>query len=130
MIAVKMPFNPSKESQPLRKIIHIDMDCFYAAIEIRYNPLLADKPVAVGGSPDERGVLCTCNYIVRKFGVGSAMATAYAKRLCPNLIVLPINMPKYREAANFIRDIFNEYTTLVEPLSIDEAYLDVSNSKY
>lgn len=113
-----------------RKIIHIDMDCFYAAIEIRDNPALADKPVAVGGPAEERGVLCTCNYIARKFKVRSAMATAYAKRLCPELIVLPVNMQKYRAVSEIIRAIFDEFTPLVEPLSLDEAYLDVSNSSY
>lgn len=114
----------------IRKIIHVDMDCFYAAIEIRDNPSLANKPVAVGGPAEERSVLCTCNYIARKYGVRSAMASAYAKRLCPDLIILPVNMRKYRETSNIIQDIFYEYTALVEPLSLDEAYLDVSNSKY
>lgn len=104
------------------------MDCFYAAIEIRDNPALADKPVAVGGSAEERSVLCTCNYIARKFKVRSAMSTAYAKRLCPDLIVLPVNMQKYREVSLKIRDIFLEVTPLVEPLSLDEAYLDVTHS--
>lgn len=113
-----------------RKIIHIDMDCFYAAIEIRDNPTLANKPVAVGGPTDERGVLCTCNYIARKFKVRSAMSTAYAKRLCPDLIVLPVNMQKYREVSLIIRNIFLEFTPLVEPLSLDEAYLDVTNSPH
>jgi DNA polymerase-4 len=112
----------------MRKIIHIDMDCFYAAIEIRDNPSLADKPVAVGGLVEERGVLCTCNYIARKFGVHSAMPTFQAKRLCPDLIVLPVSMSKYRQAADIIHQIFREYTALVEPLSLDEAYLDVSDS--
>lgn len=106
------------------------MDCFYAAIEIRDNPTLADKPVAVGGLAEERGVLCTCNYIARKFKVKSAMATAYAKRLCPDLIILPVNMNKYREIACVIRDIFLEFTSLVEPLSLDEAYLDVTHSSH
>lgn len=104
------------------------MDCFYAAIEIRDNPALVDKPVAVGGPAEERGVLCTCNYIARKFKVRSAMATAYAKRLCPDLIILPVNMHKYREVSEIIRTIFLEFTPLVEPLSLDEAYLDVTNS--
>lgn len=111
-----------------RKIIHVDMDCFYAAIEIRDNPMLAEKPVAVGGAPHERGVLCTCNYDARKYGVRSAMATAYALKLCPDLIVLPVNMHKYKAEAKIIHAIFREYTSLVEPLSLDEAYLDVSNS--
>lgn len=114
----------------LRKIIHIDMDCFYAAIEIRDNPDLANKPVAVGGQPEERSVLCTCNYIARKFGVRSAMASAYALRLCPGLIILPVNMSKYREASNIVQGIFQEYTSLIEPLSLDEAYLDVSDSSH
>lgn len=106
------------------------MDCFYAAVEIRDNPSLADKPVAVGGLAEERGVLCTCNYVARKFKVRSAMSTAYAKRLCPDLIVLPVNMDKYREIAQIIRHIFLEITPLVEPLSLDEAYLDVTESDY
>lgn len=117
-------------SPPIRKIIHVDMDCFYAAIEIRDNPALADKPVAVGSAAEERGVLCTCNYIARKFKVRSAMATAYAKRLCPDLIVLPVNMQKYRDVSEIIRGIFLEFTPLVEPLSLDEAYLDVTDSPH
>jgi len=114
----------------MKKIIHIDMDCFYAAVEIRDNPALADKPVAVGGNPSERGVLCTCNYIARKFKVRSAMATAYALWLCPELIVLPINMNKYREVAAIVHGIFREFTDRVEPLSLDEAYLDVTHSPH
>ncbi len=117
-------------SDLIRKIIHIDMDCFYAAVEIRDNPQLADKPVAVGSSAEERGVLCTCNYIARKFKVRSAMATAYAQRLCPDLIVLPVNMQKYREVSDIIHSIFLEFTPLVEPLSLDEAYLDVTHSQH
>lgn len=104
------------------------MDCFYAAIEIRDNPQLAHLPVAVGSPAGARGVICTCNYIARKFNVRSAMATAYAKRLCPQLIVLPVDMQKYREVAAIIQRIFYEFTPLVEPLSLDEAYLDVTNS--
>lgn len=115
-------------SIPTRKIIHVDMDCFYAAIEIRDNPSLADKPIAVGGSSDRRGVLCTCNYIAREYGVRSAMATATAYRLCKDLIVLPVDMPKYRQVAKQIHAIFREYTDLVEPLALDEAYLDVTGT--
>jgi DNA polymerase-4 len=118
------------ETNIQRKIIHIDMDCFYAAIEIRDNPSLTNKPVAVGGSATHRGVLCTCNYIARQYGVRSAMPTAYAHRLCPDLVVLPVNMNKYREAAKKIHAIFREFTPLVEPLSLDEAYLDVSESPH
>jgi DNA polymerase-4 len=106
------------------------MDCFYAAIEIRDNPDLAHSPVAVGGQPEDRSVLCTCNYIARKFGVRSAMASAYAVRLCPNLIILPVNMQKYQEASQLIHQIFRQYTSIIEPLSLDEAYLDVSNSTH
>jgi DNA polymerase-4 len=113
-----------------RKIIHVDMDCFYAAIEIRDNPALADKPVAVGGSPDQRGVLCTCNYIARQYGIRSAMPTAFAFRLCKDLVLVPVNMAKYRAAAAIIHEIFREYTDLVEPLSLDEAYLDVTDSPH
>lgn len=111
----------------IRKIIHIDMDCFFAAIEIRDTPSLANKPVAVGGMPDQRGVICTCNYIARKSGVHSAMPSATALRYCPDLILLPVDMPKYRNVANRIHDIFKDYTPLVEPLSLDEAYLDVTD---
>lgn len=110
-----------------RKIIHIDMDCFYASIEIRENPALADKPVAVGGRAEQRGVLTTCNYIARKFGLHSAMPTAQALKLCPNLVLLPVNMPLYREVSQQIHQIFQRYTTIIEPLSLDEAYLDVTD---
>lgn len=114
----------------LKKIIHIDMDCFYAAIEIRDNPSLANKPVAVGGRPEDRSVLCTCNYMARTYGVRSAMPSAYALRLCPELIILPVNMQKYRKASAIIHQIFKEYTSLIEPLSLDEAYLDVTDSPH
>lgn len=110
-----------------QKIIHIDMDCFYASIEIRDNPSLAGKPVAVGGSASQRGVLTTCNYEARKFGLHSAMPTSQALRRCPNLILLPINMAHYRAVSQQIRDIFLRYTQIIEPLSLDEAYLDVSD---
>lgn len=116
--------------QTLRKIIHVDMDCFYAAIEIRDNPALRNKPVAVGGSPEQRGVIATCNYIARKYGVHSAMATATAYRYCPHLIVLSGDMTKYRHAAQQIHSIFHEYSNLVEPLGLDEAYIDVSGSRH
>lgn len=112
-----------------RKIIHVDMDCFYAAIEMRDNPALVNQPIAVGGSPGKRGVLCTSNYVARKYGVKSAMSSAYAMRLCPHLLILPVNMDKYRQASALIREVFLSYTDLVEPLSLDEAYLDVSQSQ-
>lgn len=110
-----------------RKIIHIDMDCFYAAIEMRDNPALMGIPIAVGGSPSGRGVVTTCSYEARQFGVHSAMATAYAMRLCPSLTVLPVRMSHYRQVSTQIHEIFNRYTDIVEPLSLDEAYLDVTD---
>ncbi len=112
----------------LRKIIHIDADCFFAAIEMRDDPSLRGRPMAVGGRSDRRGVISTCNYEAREFGVRSAMASATAMRLCPDLIIVPGNMEKYREASLVIREIFFDYTELVEPLSLDEAYLDVTES--
>lgn len=110
-----------------RKIIHIDMDCFYAAIEMRDDPSLADKPIAVGGSPDRRGVLCTCNYEARKYGIRSAMSSAIALKKCPQLIIIHPNMSKYKSASESLHQIFHEYTDIIEPLSLDEAFLDVSN---
>lgn len=110
-----------------RKIIHIDMDCFYAAVEMRENPSLQGKPIAVGGKANQRGVLTTCNYEARKFGLHSAMATATALKLCPNLTLLPVNMPLYREVSAQIHQIFRRYTDIIEPLSLDEAYLDVTD---
>lgn len=109
-----------------RKIIHLDADCFYAAIEMRDAPALRGIPLAVGGSADRRGVLTTCNYEARAFGVRSAMPTAQAMRLCPQLTVVAPQMSKYREASKAMRAIFAEFTEVIEPLSLDEAYLDVS----
>src|SRR5881409_2660678 len=109
-----------------RAIIHLDMDCFYAAIEVRDRPELRRKPVGVGGAPDRRGVLTTCNYEARKFGVRSAMPTYMALQRCPKLIVLPTRFDVYRREAAVIRGILHRFTSLIEPLSLDEAYLDVS----
>lgn len=109
-----------------RKIIHLDADCFYAAIEMRDAPALRGIPLAVGGSAERRGVLTTCNYEARAFGVRSAMPTAQAMRLCPQLTVVAPQMSKYREASKAMRAIFAEFTEVIEPLSLDEAYLDVS----
>ncbi|MDF1677278.1 MAG: DNA polymerase IV [Legionellaceae bacterium] len=114
----------------IRKIIHIDMDCFYAAIEMRDYPSLKHKPIAVGGAPNRRGVISTCNYRARQFGVRSAMATGYALKLCPDLVIQPGRMDVYREESQFIRDIFAEYSDKIEPLSLDEAYLDVTGSQH
>ncbi|MGH1471359.1 MAG: DNA polymerase IV [Cellvibrionaceae bacterium] len=117
----------SEKEKPVRKIIHCDADCFFAALEMREDPSLRNKPIAVGGSEEKRGVISTCNYEARTYGVHSAMASAHAKRLCPDLIIVPHNMELYREASNQMREIFHSYTDLVEPLSMDEAFLDVSD---
>ena len=109
-----------------RKIIHIDMDCFYAAVEMRQDPNLLDKPVAVGGTAASRGVLATCNYEARKYGLHSAMPTALAIKKCPNLVLLRGNMALYKQISLQVHEIFQRYTELIEPLSLDEAYLDVS----
>ncbi|KZN14993.1 DNA polymerase IV [Marinomonas sp. TW1] len=111
-----------------RKIIHIDADCFYAAIEMRDNPALKDRPLAIGGSSERRSVLSTANYPARSYGVRSAMPVAVAKRLCPDLLILPGCMEKYRLASQQMHNIFKQYTHIIEPLSLDEAYLDVTHS--
>ena len=102
----------------MRKIIHCDCDCFYASVETRDNKALQFLPVAVGGSSTGRGVITTCNYIARKYGVRSAMPTVTAFRLCPKLILLPVNMQKYRIASNQIKAIFLEFTNKVESVSL------------
>ncbi|MFM2590781.1 DNA polymerase IV [Vibrio sp. TBV020] len=114
-------------SDKVRKIIHIDMDCFYAAVEMRDNPSYRNRPLAVGGHEKQRGVISTCNYEARKFGVRSAMATSKALQLCPKLLVVPGRMNVYRDVSQQIRAIFSRYTDLIEPLSLDEAYLDVTH---
>ncbi|GGI83147.1 DNA polymerase IV [Shewanella hanedai] len=111
----------------MKKIIHIDMDCYFAAVEMRDFPELRGKPIAVGGRSDRRGVISTCNYEARVFGVRSAMASGYALKLCPDLILVPGRMSVYKEVSNQIREVFARYTDLIEPLSLDEAYLDVSD---
>jgi len=111
----------------MRKFIHVDMDAFYVSVEVRDNPSLANKPVAVGGKSSQRGVLSTCNYLAREYGVRSAMPTSMAKRLCPHLIIVPGRMQAYQDVSFLIRKIFARYTDLIEPLSLDEAYLDVSD---
>lgn len=111
----------------LKKIIHVDMDCFYAAVEMRDNPTYRNRPLAVGGDERQRGVISTCNYEARTFGVRSAMPTAQAIKLCPHLLVVPGRMSVYKEVSLQIREIFKRYTSIIEPLSFDEAYLDVSD---
>ncbi len=113
---------------PLRKIIHVDMDAFYASVEQHDNPELKGKPVAVGGG-SKRGVVSAASYEARKFGVRSAMAGYIAKRNCPDLIFVKPRFDRYKEVSQHIRNIFFEYTDLVEPLSLDEAYLDVTENK-
>ena len=114
------------EDQGERKIIHVDMDCFYAAIEQRENPALRGKPIAVGGG-GRRGVLCTASYEARKFGCRSAMPGFKALELCPQLIIVPVRFDLYKQASASVRAIFGRFTELIEPLSLDEAYLDVSH---
>ena len=109
-------------------ILHIDMDAFYASVEERDDPTLRGQPVVVGGSPEGRGVVCAANYEARKFGVHSAMSAARAVRLCPQAVFLKPRMPVYSAVGRQIREIFHRYTPLVQPLSLDEAFLDVRGS--
>ncbi|MGR8930565.1 MAG: DNA polymerase IV [Gammaproteobacteria bacterium] len=111
-----------------RKIIHIDMDAFYAAVEQRDNPKYRGKPIIVGGKPDSRGVVATCSYEARVYGIHSAMPSSQAYRLCPQAIFIKPRFDAYREASESIRRIFQRYCDQIEPLSLDEAYLDVSDS--
>lgn len=115
--------------QAHRKIIHIDMDAFYASVEQRDRPELKGKPVIVGGDPDKRGVVAACSYEARKFGIHSAMASKRAYKLCPEAVFLRPRMETYRSVSLEIRKIFRNYTDLIEPLSLDEAYLDVTDNK-
>ena len=108
----------------IRKIIHVDMDCFYAAVEEREQPELRGRPLGVGGAGG-RGVLTTCNYEARKYGVRSAMPTFMALARCPQLVLVRPRFDLYRAESAKVRAVFHEYTPLVEPLSLDEAYLDL-----
>ena len=106
------------------------MDCFYAAVEIKFRPDLKGKPVAVGGSPEGRGVLTTANYEARQFGLHSAMSSSQAMKLCPDLILIRPDFGKYKAESQHVRSILERYSSLIEPLSLDEAYLDVSDSPF
>lgn len=113
-----------------RKIIHVDMDCFYAAVEEKYNDELKGYPVGIGGPPNTRSVLCTANYEARKFGVRAAMPSAQALKLCPKLILLPPDFGLYKKESQKVHEIISRFSERVEPLSLDEAYMDVSDSRH
>ncbi|MGI6152666.1 MAG: DNA polymerase IV [Christensenellaceae bacterium] len=113
-----------------RIIIHVDMDAFYAAVEVRDNPELAGKPLIIGALPGERGVVSTCSYEAREFGVHSAMSIKEAYRRCPQGIYMHPNMPKYKKASNKIHEIWCCYTNIVEYISLDEGYLDITGSAH
>ncbi len=126
------PFAPDEDAAPnelgLRKIIHVDMDAFFASVEQRDNPALKGKPVAVGGAGG-RGVVAAASYEARKFGVKSAMPSVTAARLCPDLVFVRPRFDAYKEASRQIRHVFEHYTPIIEPLSLDEAYLDVTDDR-
>ncbi len=112
-----------------RKIVHVDMDAFYASVEQRDRPALRGRPVVVGGSPESRAVVCSASYEARAFGVRSAMSCAQARRLCPQAVFVPPDFRKYSEASRLIHGVFHEATDLVEPLALDEAFLDVTENR-
>jgi DNA polymerase IV len=114
----------------VRRILHVDMDAFYASVEQRDNPALRGKPVAVGGQPDKRGVVAAASYEARTFGVRSALSMAKAVRLCPSLVIVHPDFNKYRAVSQQVFEIFRRVTPLVEPLSLDEAYLDVTDNSW
>src|SRR3990170_4346891 len=114
----------------IRRIVHIDMDAFYASVEQRDNPSLRGKPLVVGGQPNRRGVVAAASYEARAFGVRSAISMAKAVRLCPSLVIVPPDFARYKAASNAVFTLFRAVTPLVEPLSLDEAYLDVTENQW
>ncbi len=114
---------------PVRKIIHVDMDMFYAAVELRDHPEWRGRPLVIGGRPDSRSVATTANYEARRFGIHSGMSCAEARRRCPHCLFIPPDFEKYRRVSEQVHAIFREYTDLVEPVSLDEAYLDVTRNR-
>lgn len=111
---------------PVRQVLHVDCDCFFAAVEMRDQPHLRSVPLAIGGASDRRGVISTCNYIARKYGVRSAMASSQAKKLCPDLVLVPGHMQKYKDVSRQVMDILKQYALQFEAVSIDEAYLEIA----
>jgi DNA polymerase IV len=126
-VAEPLPVTPPSVTPPVRKICHVDLDAFYASVEQRDDPALRGRPLAVGGSR-ERGVVAAASYEARRFGVRSAMPSSQALRLCPELVFVKPRFEVYRAISRQIRDIYEAYTPLVEPLSLDEAYLDVTEN--